>query len=286
MYPRPSARLGTLTIGGQEFRWGTRTYVMGILNLTPDSFSGDGLAGRPQDAVARACQMERDGADLLDIGGESTRPGSTPVSPEEEARRILPVLQALRGRLRIPITVDTTKASVAEAALEAGAAAVNDVSGLTADAAMPGLVARRGVPVVVMHWQRHEPDLIQDILTTLQAACTRAVQAGIPRERVIVDPGIGFAKQRGESLEVLRRLDELRVLQRPLLVGTSRKSLIGTTLALPPDQRVEGTAATVALAIAGGADIVRVHDVREMVRVARMADAVVRGAEPGVAGTR
>ncbi len=276
MYARPSPARAPLTIGQSEFQWGRRTYVMGILNLTPDSFSGDGLAGRPQEAVARALQMERDGADLLDVGGESTRPGYQPIPAEEERARVIPVLDALRGRVRIPITIDTTRASVAAAALAAGAAGVNDISGLTADPEMAPLVARAGVPVIVMHRQREPADLMRGIVAGLRACCRRAEAAGIPRRRILVDPGIGFGKQGAENLEVLRRLDELRVLRRPVLVGTSRKSHIGEVLNLPPDQRVEGTAATVALAIAGGADVVRVHDVREMLRVARMTDAVVR----------
>jgi dihydropteroate synthase len=278
MFARPSTRLPTLTIGDQSLQWGTRTFVMGILNVTPDSFSGDGLAGRPTEGLVRALQMERDGADLLDIGAESTRPGHTPVDADEELRRLRPAFDALRGRLRIPITVDTSKAAVAAAALDAGAAGINDISGMTADPQMAELVARRGVPVVVMHIRRRGGELMRDVIDTLEESCARAERAGIRREHVIVDPGIGFGKTHAENLEILRRLDELRVLQRPLLVGTSRKGLIGMTLDLPVDQRIEGTAATVALAIAGGADLVRVHDVREMVRVARMTDAIVRGA--------
>lgn len=278
MFARPSTRLPPLTIGDQSLEWGTRTFVMGILNVTPDSFSGDGLAGRPAEGLVRALQMERDGADLLDIGAESTRPGHTPVDADEELRRLLPAFDALRGRLRIPITVDTSKAVVAAAALDAGAAGINDISGMTADPQMAELVARRGVPVVVMHTRRQGGELMRDVIDTLEESYARAERAGVRRERVIVDPGIGFGKTHAENLEILRRLDELRVLQRPLLVGTSRKGLIGMTLYLPVDQRIEGTAATVALAVAGGADMVRVHDVLEMVRVARMTDAIVRSA--------
>jgi dihydropteroate synthase len=268
-----------LTIGRLQLTWGARTYVMGILNVTPDSFSGDGFAGDPAGAVARARQMEREGADLLDLGGESTRPGATPVGVEQELERVTPVLEALRGRLGIPVSIDTTKAMVAEAALDLGAELINDVSGLAADPAMAPLVARRRVPVVVMHRQRAGPgDIVADVLAGLRAGCARAEQAGIPLEHVIVDPGFGFGKTAAESLEVLRRLPELRALGRPLLVGTSRKSMIGRTLDLPPGERLEGTAATMALAIAGGADMLRVHDVLAMVRVARMADAVVRPA--------
>jgi dihydropteroate synthase len=268
-----------LTIGRLQLTWGARTYVMGILNMTPDSFSGDGFAGDPAGAVARARQMEREGADLLDLGGESTRPGATPVGVEQELERVTPVLEALRGRLSIPVSIDTTKAMVAEAALDLGAELINDVSGLAADPAMAPLVARRRVPIVVMHRQRAGPgDIVADVLAGLRAGCARAEQAGIPREHVIVDPGFGFGKTAAESLEVLRRLPELRALGRPLLVGTSRKSMIGKTLDLPPGERLEGTAATMALAIAGGADMLRVHDVLAMVRVARMADAVVRPA--------
>ncbi len=273
--------LAPLRIGGREFAWGRRTYVMGILNVTPDSFSGDGMLSIDE-AIGRAEQMEAEGADLVDVGGESTRP-ETWAGPGlpwgEEMQRVLPVIEALQERLTIPISIDTYKATVASAAISAGAHMVNDIWGLRKDPDMALVVARAGVPVVVMHNQ-HDPrsgDLLSDIEAGLQDSLEVAARAGIPRERVICDPGIGFGKKGTQNLEVLRRLAELRRLGQPLLVGPSRKSFIGRVLGLPEHDRLEGTAAVVALAIAGGADLVRVHDVRAMVRVARMADAIVRG---------
>jgi dihydropteroate synthase len=271
----PPTRCGPLTLD-----WGARTYVMAILNVTPDSFSGDGLLGREEDALAMARAAETAGAHLLDIGGESTRPGHTPVPTEEELRRVIPVVRALAGATRLPLSIDTSKAAVAEAALAAGAHMLNDVRGLTADPELAAVAARAGVPVVVMHDLPPDGrgDLITSIVRELSRRLDRALAAGIAWEQLIVDPGFGFGKDWRENLELLRRLAELRVLGRPILAGTSRKRTIGRVLGLPPDQRVEGTAATVALAIANGADIVRVHDVLPMARVARMADAVVRGA--------
>jgi len=270
-----------LRIANHEFRWGSRTYVMGILNVTPDSFSGDGVMDLKV-AVARARQMERDGADLVDIGGESTRPEtwSGPGLVEaEELARVLPVVEAIAGAVGIPVSIDTYKAAVASRALAAGASLINDVFGLTRDPEMAGVVARAGVPVVVMH---NRPvagatsDLMRDVIQGLRESVALAEAAGVARDRIIVDPGIGFGKDRPGNIEIIRRLPELRALGAPILVGPSRKSFIGKTLDLPVDQRLEGTAAAVALSIAGGADLVRVHDVKAMVRVARMADAVVR----------
>ncbi len=253
---------------------------MAILNLTPDSFSGDGLAGNADVAVAAAVQAVTDGADILDLGAESTRPGHTPISVAEELARLLPILEAVRSHTAATISVDTNKAAVAAAALAAGADMVNDVRGFTADPEMAAVVAAAGVPAVLMHDVAPEPgvDLITSILRELSRRLDRAVAAGVAWERLIVDPGFGFGKDWRQNLELLRRLGELRALGRPILAGTSRKSTIGRVLGLPEDDRVEGTAATVALAIAGGADIVRVHDVGAMARVARMADAVVRSA--------
>lgn len=253
---------------------------MAILNATPDSFSGDGLAGRPEAAAALAVAAVTDGADLIDIGAESTRPGHTPISAQEESERLLPVLHAVRSAVDVPIAVDTSKAAVAEAALDAGASIVNDIRGLTADPAMAGLIAARGVPAIVMHDVPPDDngDLVTSIVRELSRRLDRALAAGIAWENLIIDPGFGFGKDWRQNLELLRRLSELRVLGRPLLAGTSRKSTIGRVLGVAEDDRIEGTAATVALAIANGADLVRVHDVRPMVRVARMADAVVRGA--------
>ena len=266
-----------------ELAWGEKTYVMAIVNATPDSFRGDGLAGRPDDAAALAAQAVEDGADLVDIGAESTRPGHVPVSAEDEIARLLPVLRAVAGRLAVPISVDTSKARVAEAALEAGASLVNDVRGLTADPDLAAVVAAHGVPAVVMHDIPPDAhgDLVTSILRELSRRLDRALAAGIAWDKLIVDPGFGFGKDWRQNLELLRRLGALRVLGRPILAGTSRKSTIGRVLGLSPHDRVEGTAATVALAIANGADIVRVHDVEPMARVARMSDAVVRGLPAG-----
>ena len=263
---------------GRELRWGERTFVMAIVNVTPDSFSGDGLLGDPAVAAGYAAQAQADGADLLDVGAESTRPGHDPVPDDVQLARLLPALQAIRPRVSLPISVDTSSAAVAAAALDAGADFVNDIRGLTRDEGLAPLAAARGVPCVVMHDVPPDPgiDLVASVLRELSRRLDRAVAAGVAWEHLIVDPGYGFGKDWRQNLELLRRQGELRLLGRPILAGTSRKSTIGRVLGLPVDQRLEGSAATVALAIAGGADIVRVHDVRAMARVARMADAVVR----------
>lgn len=285
---------GPLTIGDTTFHWGKRTYIIGILNLTPDSFSGDGLFGDVDRAVARAQEFVSQGADIIDVGGESTRPGSEPLLADEEMRRVLPTIERLVSRINVPISIDTYKAEVAEEALSAGASIVNDVWGLRMDPGMAPLVAKRQVPVIVMH-NRSRPkdavqterlggrylgvkyrDLMADIIRELRESIGLALEAGVDRVQIIVDPGIGFGKTVEQNLEILFNLAELKVLGHPILVGPSRKSFIGYTLDLPPEERLEGTAAAVALAIAGGADMVRVHDVKEMVRVARMTDAVVR----------
>ncbi len=289
---------GTLQVGAVNFDWGARTYVMGIVNVTPDSFSGDGLVAQPGDfigrAVAQAEQMLADGADLLDIGGESTRPGSQPTPAEEEKRRVIPVIEQLRKKTRAPISIDTYKAEIARAALDAGADIVNDVWGLRMDAELKHVVAERGVPVVIMH-NRSQPkdavqterlggryvgveydDLMADVIRELREQVELALDAGISPDKLIVDPGIGFGKTVEQNLELVNRLGELRVLGYPILLGPSRKGFIGYTLDLPIDQRVEGTAVAVALGIERGANIVRVHDVKQMTRVAKMTDAVVR----------
>lgn len=282
----------------QKFSWGSRTYIMGILNVTPDSFSGDGLLSEAQvmdAALNSARQMLADGADILDLGGESTRPGSKPVPVEEELQRVIPILRELRQLTDATISIDTSKAAVASAALEAGADMVNDVWGLRLDPGMAGVVAEAGVPVVLMH-NRSTPkattidpdlggryvgveydDLIEDVKRELGICLDIAQRAGIADERIILDPGIGFGKTVSQNLELINRLDEIKALGYPLLLGTSRKSFIGYTLDLPFDQRAEGTAATTAIGIAHGADIVRVHDVLMNARVARMTDAIVRG---------
>jgi dihydropteroate synthase len=281
-------------IGPRTFRWGERTYVMGILNVTPDSFSGDGLVGPAADssgngnatverAVAQARAMAADGADLLDIGGESTRPGHDPVETEEELRRVIPVVQAVRTALPdMPLTIDTTKPEVAVAALAAGADAINDVWGVDPERSLAHVAAERRVPIVLMH-NRDEPrytNLLPEVVDDLRRAVDAAVALGVPATDVLVDPGFGFGKTAEQNLVVLRDLDRLRALGRPILLGTSRKSTLGKVLDLPVDERVEATLATTALGIAAGADIVRVHDVRANVRAARMADAVVRGWRP------
>lgn len=290
-YPPP------LPVGNLLLEWGKRTYIMGIINCTPDSFSGDGLA-TAQDvveaAVAQARRFVAEGAHILDIGGESTRPGSQPVNGEEEAARVLPVIERIAQELDTVISIDTYKAEVARAALDAGAHLLNDVWAGRMDAAMLPLAAERHVPIVLMH-NRSRPkdvqqesilggryvgvqydDLIGDIQRELAEVVVAAKAAGIPDAHIILDPGVGFGKTVPQNLELLNRLDEIRAMGYPLLLGASRKSFIGYTLDVPPDERVEGTAATVAVGIMRGADIVRVHDVRMMARVAKMTDAIVR----------
>ncbi len=263
-----------------QWPWGQRTFVMGIINVTPDSFSGDGLIDRLDEVVRRARAMVEAGADILDVGGESTRPGHVPVPADEELRRVIPAIRAIREVLpEVPISVDTNKAVVAEAALAAGATMINDVRGLAGDPDMPAVAARANVPVVIMHDLeiQHANELVPRLIRDLAVRIERALAAGVRWEHIIVDPGFGFGKEPELNLLLLRRLRDLTVLGRPILVGTSRKRTIGYVLGTPPEDRLEGTAATVALSIANGADIVRVHDVREMVRVVRMTDAVVRG---------
>jgi dihydropteroate synthase len=286
-----------MTIGRRRFAWGERTFVMGIVNVTPDSFSGDGLladalatsndaadAGEPSGpiaaAVAQARSMVADGADLLDVGGESTRPGHAEVAGDEEIRRVVPVIEAIRQALPdVPLSVDTTKPLVAEAALEAGADLVNHVWGVAEDDGIARVAAAHDAPLVLMH-NRAEPrydDLVSEVIADLAAAIDRAVRAGVRREQIIVDPGFGFGKTPEQNVAILASLGRLRVLGRPILLGTSRKSTLGRILALPADQRVEATLATTALGIASGVDMIRVHDVLANVRVARTADAIIRG---------
>jgi dihydropteroate synthase len=260
---------------------------MGILNVTPDSFSGDGLLAAVGDPVRAAVVLARSmvaaGADLLDVGGESSRPGHLRVGEAEEIARVVPVVRALREALpATPLSIDTTKPAVAEAALAAGAHLLNDVWGTTPDATLARIAAAHDVPLIVMH-NRAEAryvNLLPEILADLQAALERALAAGVAWDRLIVDPGFGFGKAPRHNLALLRDLGSVRLLGRPILLGTSRKSTLGKVLDLPPDERAEATLATTALAIAAGVDMVRVHDVGANVRVARMADAVVRGWEP------
>jgi dihydropteroate synthase len=283
--------------------WGTRTFIMGVLNVTPDSFSGDGLM-RGEDILQTSLNQAKnflcEGADILDVGGESTRPGAKPVSAQEEVDRVLPVIEAILAAFpEVRISIDTTKSSVARQALEAGASWVNDIWGLRADPELGDVVSEFQAPIVLMH-NRLKPgsaqlearlggryvgtkykDLIGDIRQDLLGSVALAQKQGIPDDRIILDPGIGFGKTVPQNLELLDRLDEIKSLGYPLLVGPSRKSFIGYTLDLPPDERVEGTAAAVALSIDRGADIVRVHDVGVMARVARMTDAIVRREDAG-----
>ncbi len=288
-----------LTIGGQCFEWGKRSYLMGILNLTPDSFSGDGLLAANGDWLAPALRQARAflaaGADILDIGGESTRPGAQTVSAEDELMRVLPLIRALASQFpQAILSIDTYKSAVAEAALQAGAHIVNDVWALRADPRMAEIVARYAAPVILMHNRSKANNaqvqaqlggryvgveyvnLLEEVRAELMASVTLARQAGIADEKIILDPGIGFGKTVEQNLQLLNRLGEIRALGFPLLLGPSRKSFIGYTLNLPPDQRLEGSAAAVAIGIARGADIVRVHDVAAMARVAKMSDAITR----------
>lgn len=272
----------SLTLKNRSFEWGKKTYIMGIINITPDSFSGDGLLAKEHFLASVLSQAEafvEAGADILDIGGQSTRPGYAPVSEEEEKRRILPVLETLAKKIPLPLSVDTYKPAVAKAALSAGADLINDIWGLQKDPAMVEVVAAAQAPVIVMH-NKETPeytDLMGEITSFLQNSIDLALAHGLPRAKIIIDPGIGFGKTLEHNLTVLNRLDELKALGAPILLGTSRKSVIGHVLDLPVDQRVEGTAATVAVGITRGADLIRVHDVKEMVRVARMTDAIIRG---------
>jgi dihydropteroate synthase len=290
----------TLDLGPARLEWGARTYIMAIINVTPDSFSADGLAQPGADIATAALEQARraaaEGADMLDIGGESTRPGAQPIGVAEELRRVLPALTAIAPEVALPISIDTYHAEVAAAALDAGAHLINDIWGLrTPDGGwnepLAALAAQRGAPIVLMHNRRAQAtvgalgghyqavayaDLLGEIISELRECVAFAESCGIPQSRIIVDPGLGFGKTPKQNLELMRRLGELRDLNLPLLVGASRKSFIGLPLGLPPNERDEGTAATTALAIAAGADIMRVHNVKMNVRAARTADAILR----------
>ncbi len=282
-------KLFRLKLNSRTLVLGERTLVMGVLNVTPDSFSDGGKFLQPESAIEQAFAIERAGADLLDIGGESTRPGSVETSASEELDRILPVLEALRGRLKIPISVDTRRASVAELAIRALAELVNDVSGLRSDPRIAEVAARHRVPLILMH-MRGEPrtmqergfarDVMKDVMQGLRKSVAVARKAGIAKSQIIVDPGIGFGKSFAQNYELLEKLPQLAKLGYPILVGTSRKGFLGATLArdgkpAPPEERIWGTAATVTASILSGAHIVRVHDVLEMVQVVRVADCVL-----------
>ncbi|MEA2646936.1 MAG: dihydropteroate synthase [Chloroflexota bacterium] len=265
-----------------RFAWGSRTFLMGIVNVTPDSFSGDGVAGDPAAAVEQARRMEADGADVIDVGGMSTRPGHVEIPVAEELERVMSVLPGIVAAVGVPVSIDSYRHDVAAAAVEAGATIINDVWGLRRDPRLADLAAAKGTLLVLMHNQDNPiyKDLVPNVISGLTGSITMAEAAGVPLENLIVDPGIGFGKTAEQNLVVLHRLAELKVLNLPVLLGPSRKSSIGAVLDLPVDDRLEGTAATVALGIGSGVDMVRVHDVRAMSRVARMADAIVRQPDP------
>jgi len=269
---------GITRCGSMEFRWGERTYVMGIVNVDPESFSGDGL----RDANAAVDQGKRfaaEGADIIDVGGESTRPGVESIPAEEELRRVLPVIERLASELAVPVSIDTYKSEVARRAVASGAYMINDVWELKRDPKIAQVAAEAGVPLVISQNQRGSRfhDFFPELIASLKRSIQMALDAGVDWNNIIIDPGVGFGKTVEQNVEIVRRLAELKTIGRPILLGTSRKSFIGHVLDLPVDQRLEGTAATVAIGICNGADIVRVHDVAQMVQVARMSDAIVRG---------
>ena len=282
-------QLGTTKCRNTEFRWGERTYVMGIINLSPDSFSGDGITDL-EAAVTQARRFVSQGADILDIGGESTRPGSSPISTDDEIKRVVTVLERLASEVPVPLSIDTYKSEVARRALEAGATMINDQWGLKRDQRLAELAAEWDVPLILMSNQRDKggydagiqrdtayyEDLIAEVTSSLHQSLELALKLSVPRENIIIDPGIGFGKTWRQELEIIRRLEELRELGRPILIGPSRKSFIGMVLDLPTDERLEGTAAAIAIGIAKGADMVRVHDVQQMARVCRVSDAIMR----------
>lgn len=294
----------SLVINGQRINWGLKTYIMGILNLTPDSFSGDGLLNDDSSSefiqldldlvLEKAKYLAENGADIIDIGGESTKPGAQPVSAESEIERVLPAIKIITSKLDVLLSIDTYKASVAEIALQNGAHIVNDVWGLRADPELAGVVSKYEAPVILMHnrssWAHAEikerlgghyvgipyDNLLEDVKRELMESVSIARSSGIQDSKIILDPGIGFGKSVEQNLELIDRLNEIRNLGFPVLLGPSRKSFIGYTLNLPPDHRLEGTAAAVSIGIARGADIMRVHDLPYMTRVIRMTDAIVR----------
>jgi len=269
-------------IGDKVFRWGEKTYVMGICNLSPDSFSGDGLGSDLEATVAQAQRMVAEGADIIDVGGESTRPGTAPLSVEyidAELRLVIPAIERLAAEIKVPISIDTYRSGVARRALEAGAAIINDIWGLKRDPAIAGVAAAAGVPIILMANERDAPPkagILAKVLADLEWGIKAAEKAGIAPENIIVDPGIGFGKTLEQNLELVNRLAALKRLGKPILLGTSRKSMIGLVLDLPVDKRLEGNLAVTAIGIANGADIVRVHDVKQTALVCKMADAIIR----------
>ena len=291
MPERKPGNLGSTSCGSSTFHWGERTYIMGVVNVSPDSFSGDGIADVEQ-AITKGKQLVSEGADIVDVGGESTRPGSNPISIDEELRRVIPVVEKLANEVPVPVSVDTYKLEVALQALNAGASMINDIWGLQKEPALADLAAKKGVPIILMSNQRdsHCQDIMPAVVSDLKRAIKQALSAEVPWENIIIDPGIGFGKTQEQNLEILQDLEQLKILGRPILLGSSRKSFVGWVIDLTPEQRsqevtfvppgdgrLEGTAATLAIGIAKGVDIVRVHDVREMARVCKMSDAIVRG---------
>jgi len=276
--------------GKIEFHWGERTYIMGIINTSPESFSGDGISGQDL-ALHQAQQMAAEGADILDIGGESTKPGYMPISLEEELQRVIPIIKIIAPVISIPISIDTTKYEVARQALQAGASIINDQWGLKREIRLAELAKEYQTPIILMSNQRDKggfdagvqrdasiyDDVISEVKSSLQNSMETALRTGVSGENIILDPGIGFGKTWQQDIEIVRRLHELKTLGKPILLGPSRKSLIKMVLNLPANDRVEGTAAVIAIGIANGADIVRVHDVKQIARVCKMSDAIVRG---------
>jgi dihydropteroate synthase len=276
------ATLPATNCGNTVFRWGEKTYVMGVVNLSPDSFSGDGLGDDIEATVAQAQRMVAEGADIIDVGGESTKPGTKPKSIDdidEELRLVIPAIERLVTEISVPVSIDTYKSAVAERALKAGAAMINDIWGLKRDPALARLTAERGVPIILMANERDAPPkagIVAKVMADLEAGIKIAQEAGVPPENIIVDPGIGFGKSLEQNLELINRLSELRSLGKPIMLGTSRKLMIGLVLDLPLEKRLEGNLAVTAIGIANGADMVRVHDVRQTVLVCRMSDAIIR----------
>ncbi|MGK7892176.1 MAG: dihydropteroate synthase [Xenococcus sp. (in: cyanobacteria)] len=276
----------TLIIRDYNFHWGQKTYLMGILNVTPDSFSDGGKFNTSQSALSQAQYMIEHGADIIDIGGQSTRPGAEQISVTEELHRVIPIIQAIRQQSTIPISIDTTRAEIAENALAAGADIINDISGGTFDPEMFKVTARLAVPIILMHMRGHPKnmqqmtnyqDLVPDIINFLRIQIDKAIACGIDLSQIIIDPGIGFAKTPEQNIELLRRLSEFKSLQVPILIGTSRKSFIGKIInQQDPQKRVWGTAATCCSAIISGADILRIHDVAEIYDISRVTDTIYR----------
>ena len=268
--------------GDAEFRWGERTYVMGVCNLSPDSFSGDGLGDDVEATLDQAQRMVAEGADIIDVGGESTRPGTEPMSADDyddELRLVIPAIERLAAEIPVPVSIDSYKAGVAERALKAGASVVNDIWGLKRDPRLAKIAAEAGVPIILMANERDAPPkvgILAKVVSDLEMGIKIATEAGVTAENIIVDPGIGFGKTLEQNLELVNRLAELKRLGKPILLGTSRKSMIGLVLDLPPDRRLEGNLAVTAIGIANGADMVRVHDVRQTALVCRMSDAIIR----------